>query len=396
MARNSDKIEIRKIDEIIPYINNPRDNKKAVNLVAESISQFGFRNPIIIDKHNVIIAGHTRYEAARNLGMTEVPCVRADDLTEQQVKAFRIADNKVAEASSWNEDLLKIELEGLDMDMSIFGFDVNLSENGGVEGVDGDENGAGDDNDDDGDSSETRVKLGDIYQLGEHRLICGDSTDAETVARLMDGQRAKMLFTSPPYSDMRTYDGGDESREKDLSVNNLAKFISVYGAYTDLQVVNLGVQRKNRNIFPYWNAYLDIAKDAGYKLLAWNVWQKNTCGSIGNQDALVPIAHEWIFVFGRGLKDARTIDSVLDCGVEHGSVRKLHPAVFPEMLPKAYIEAMTDKGDIVIEPFGGSGTTMIVCEKTGRRCFICELDEHFADVIIERWERETGKRAVKL
>ena len=129
MAHNSEKIVIKQISEIVPYVNNPRNNKEAVDLVAASISEFGFKNPIILDKNNVIIAGHTRYKAAQKLGLTEVPCLIADDLTPAQVKAFRLADNKVAEAAEWNMDMLKIELEGIeDIDMSDFGFDIDLGD----------------------------------------------------------------------------------------------------------------------------------------------------------------------------------------------------------------------------------------------------------------------------
>ena len=134
---------------------------------------------------------------------------------------------------------------------------------------------------------ESKTKLGDIYQLGRHRLLCGSSTDKNDVTLLMNGQHSKLLFTSPPYSDMRTYNG-----DKDLSVESIAQFISCYEPFTALQAVNLGIQRKDSEIYPYWNAYIDTAKKAGLKLLAWNVWDKLTCGSIGQQSAMIPIRHE--------------------------------------------------------------------------------------------------------
>ena len=242
----------------------------------------------------------------------------------------------------------------------------------------------------------------------------------------MNGQKAKMLFTSPPYSDMREYNGG-----KDLSVNNLIQFISTYAPFTNYQCVNLGIQRKENEIVPYWDAYIEEAKKAGYKLMAWNVWDKQQCGSIGQQKAFFPIRHEWIFVFGteyfdlnctweksedsignskvrkvrqpdgsfeissRGntTKRYKKMESVLSLHSESGKIRSEHPAVFPVGLPAEYINAMTDNGDNVIEPFCGSGSTLIACEQLGRNCFGMELDPHYCDVIIKRWETLTGEKA---
>ena len=427
MARNSDKIEIRKIDEIIPYINNPRHNKEAVDLVAASISEFGFKNPIILDSKNVIVAGHTRFAAAKKLGLKEVPCIMADDLTEQQIKAFRLADNKVAEAATWDMDLLKIELDGItDIDMSNLGFgDISL----------GDEIGEGhsDVNEDDVPEKpdEPNTKVGDIYQLGKHRLICGDSTKRETFDALMDGHKAKILFTSPPYSDMREYNGG-----KNLDVGNVVNFISACRDYTDYQCVNLGIKRKDNEVVQYWDEYIAKAKECGYKLLSWNVWDKMTAGSMGMQDAMFPIIHEWIFVFGteryetnltvekrlksaigktntntKRNKDGSTIkrvhrmtdslykkmESVIQVPPENdNAIRQSHPAVFPVALPSEYIQSMTHEGDIVIEPFCGSGTTLIACEQLDRICYGVELDPAYCDVIVKRWEKMTGKKAQKI
>lgn len=219
-----------------------------------------------------------------------------------------------------------------------------------------------------------------------------------------------------------------------MSVDNLSRFISVYKPFAAFQVVNLGIQTKELEIVPYWNAYIDEAHSAGYKLMAWNVWDKMDCGSIGQQKAFFPIRHEWIFVFGneffhlnrthekkaenvRAARDrtVRQIDgstkmsstgdmsnkykkmeSVLEIRSEKGTVRSLHPAVFPVALPSEYIQAMTDEGDGVIEPFGGSGTTLIACEQTNRKCYMMELDPHYCDVIVQRWENLTGRKAEKL
>lgn len=418
------EIQERRLGDIRPYEKNPRKNDAAVKYVAESIKEFGFKVPIVIDKNGVIVAGHTRYKAARKLKLETVPCIVADDLTEEQIKAFRLADNKVAEKAEWDFDLLSSELDELfDFDMAAFGFDDESEEEEPQEVEEDDYEAEL--------PTEPKAKIGDIYQLGNHRLMCGSSTNIEDVEKLMDGNTARMLFTSPPYSDMREYEGG-----KNLDVDNIALFIATYRLFTDYQCVNLGIQRKDNDIVQYWDEYIRIAKESGYKLLAWNVWDKTTCGSIGQAKAFFPLRHEWIFVFGTeffeinktwekkeenigdhkkyntmrrkdgGMKLAsrgdttgkyKQAESVLTLLPElDNKVRKLHPATFPVALPGEYIKSMSDEGDIVIEPFCGSGTTLIACEQLGRCCYGMELEPKYVDVIIDRWERLTGEKAVLL
>lgn len=181
----------KSIDELKPYEKNPRKNDKSVDKVAQSIDQFGFRVPVVIDKDNVIVCGHTRYKAAKKLHLASVPCVVADDLTDEQIKAYRLADNKVGEDSEWDIDLLQGELDDIiDIDMADFGFDLTAAENKVVE-------------DDDFEMSvpeEPKSKLGDIYQLGRHRLMCGDSTNIENVKQLVGGAQIDLLLTDPPYN----------------------------------------------------------------------------------------------------------------------------------------------------------------------------------------------------
>lgn len=416
------KVEERKLTELHPYEKNPRKNDAAVKYVAESIKEFGFKVPIVIDSNGVIVAGHTRYKAAKKLKLETVPCIVADDLNEEQIKAFRLADNKVAEKAEWDFDLLSSELdELLDFDMSVFGFEDDAEEEVPQEVEEDDYEAEL--------PTEPKAKLGDIYQLGNHRLMCGSSTNIEDVEKLMNGETARMLFTSPPYSDMREYEGG-----KNLDVDNIALFIATYRLFTDYQCVNLGIQRKDNDIVQYWDEYIRIAKESGYKLLAWNVWDKLMCGSIGQQSAFFPIRHEWIFVFGteffeinetwekkedsikeskpRNVRQAdgsmklstkgvttnkyKQMESVLPMYAELGEIRSLHPATFPVGLPAEYIKAMSDEGDIVIEPFCGSGTTLIACEQLGRSCYGMELEPKYVDVIINRWEQLTGEKAVLL
>lgn len=410
----------KRVKDLKPYEKNPRLNDDAVKYVAESIKEFGFKVPIVIDKDNNIVCGHTRWKACKKLKIDTVPCVVADDLTEEQIRAYRLADNKVGEKAEWDLALLDTELAEIEtIDMSLLGFDDKETEPIETQ----------EDNAEIEVPAEPKSKLGELYQLGNHRLYCGDSTKEEDVKCLLGGDTAKLLFTSPPYSDMREYEGG-----KDLSVDNLIQFIKVYKPYADVQCVNLGLQFKNKEVFPYWNAYIDLAHDCGMKLLAWNVWDKQTPGAIGMAKHMFPVRHEWIFCFGedevetnktwekkdqsrkqrkqtkRRQPDGTTrystvgdttskyksMESVVSLLPELGIARRLHPATFPVKLPSEYIQALTDEGDNVIEPFGGSGTTLIACEQTNRNCFCMELEPKYVDVIINRWETLTGKKAVKL
>lgn len=411
-------IKMMRIDIITPYKKNAKKHpKEQVEHIANSIREFGWQQPLVVDKDNVLVIGHGRLLAAKRLGLKEVPVVMADQLSEQQIAALRLADNKTNE-SEWDFGLLDMELEDIsDIDMEQFGFELTDDEEP-AEIVE----------DEVPDDVETRCKAGDLWQLGNHRLICGDSTDKAVIDRLMDGVKARMLFTSPPYSDIREYNGG-----KDLSVENVARFISACRQYTDYQCVNLGIQRKKYEIVQYWDEYIKKAKDVGYKLLAWNVWDKTKCGSIGNQSAFFPIRHEWIFVFGtefyeinttwekaegsihKGSKDRRVrqsdgtmkisktgdlsnplkqMESVFATLPEQGDIIKSHPATFPVALPSEYIKAMTDEKDAVMDVFGGSGSTMIACEQLNRKCYMAELDPHYCDVILQRWENFTGEKAV--
>lgn len=436
------KIIEMKLTDLKPYEKNPRKNDNAVKYVAKSIEKFGFKVPIIIDKNNVIVCGHTRYKACKRLKYKTVPCIMADDLTEEQIKAFRLADNKVQEMAEWDNSLLTEELgELVDWDMTDFGF--QFSEVGEDEPKQVEE--------DDFDIDESIQKdagnyivPGDVFLLGEHRLLCGSSTNAEDIAKLMNGQHAHMLFTSPPYSNMRTYEGG-----KDLSTENLSDFLPLYKEYCGIQIVNLGLQFKDGEIFPYWNSYIDKAHASGLKLLAWNVWDKMDVGSIGMQKHMFPVRHEWVFTFGEddaddkqpdftfvfgekpekmnktwekkgkyeaGMRAVRQQDGsmrfssrgdvssrykVMESVVNHvhsekGKIRSKHPAVFPVALPAEYIQAVTKENEIVIEPFCGSGTTLIACEQLGRKCYAMELEPKYVAVIIDRWEQLTGGKAVKL
>ena len=416
--------------ELTPYENNTRKHAPDdIEAIKKSILEDGFNDPIgIWGEKNIIVEGHGRQIAAQELMLEKVPCIRLDHLTDKQRREYAIRHNRTAELSGWDfgkleEEIARLEIEGIDL--SELKFELPSVDDFTDAKTEYEESAVPDVPD------EAITKRGDIWQLGNHILMCGDSTDANDIAKLMNGEKARMLFTSPPYSDMREYEGG-----KDLSVSNLAQFISAYRPYTDYQCVNLGIQRKNNDIYEYWNEYIRIARESGYKMLAWNVWDKGVTGNIGQAKAFFPLRHEWVFVFGteffeinltmekkadsitdkpkKGTKrnaDGTTsehttgdtskpykqMESVFFCHpVLDNKIRSMHPATFPVDLPGEYIKAMSNKGDIVIEPFGGSGTTLIACEVLNRRCRIMELEPKYCDVIIKRFEDFTRLKAVLL
>ena len=402
MARNSDKIEIRKIDEIIPYINNPRHNKEAVDLVAASISEFGFKNPIILDSKNVIVAGHTRFAAAKKLGLKEVPCIMADDLTEQQIKAFRLADNKVAEAATWDMDLLKIELDGItDIDMSNLGFDdISL----------GDETGEGhsDVNEDDVPEKpdEPNTKVGDIYQLGKHRLICGDCTDVTVIDRRMDGTKAKLLLTDPPYGidvvkgnkvggdkAFGKVGGGGQTRFGKAGGENIVKS-KTYSAIigddtTDTARANYDVAltcTENQIIFGgnYFTDFLPPSR-------CWIVWDKQNTGNFADAELA------WTS-FDRGVKLYHFLWNGLcrEGSREVEGKTRVHPTQKPVGMLADILKDFSQENDSILDCFGGSGSTLIACEQLNRKCYMAELDPKYCDVIIARWEKLTGKKAERI
>ncbi len=408
--------------EIKPYKKNAKEHDiKQIELIANSLKRFGWRQNIIVNKEGVIIAGHGRYIAYQKYpeDIKEPWIVDESGKTisgnaettpfknEDEEKAYRLADNQINALTGFKMDLVIEELKGLSDELiDLTGFDKDLI-------IEPDEQ---DDVVPDV-PEEPQSKLGDLYELGNHRVLCGDSTKLEDVERLMDGKKAELLFTSPPYSDMREYNGG-----KDLSTDNLAKFIETYEPYCQYQAVNLGIQRKNNDIFEYWNDYILVARNCGYKMLAWNVWVKQNAGGIGNQSAFIPIMHEWIFVFGKEFKDINRIEkrktepnakrdtrrvrqadgtmevsgvgsqewmkemeSVFIQNSELGSIRGLHPATFPIALPDKYVRSITNVGNITVDPFLGSGSTLIASEKTGRICYGMELDPRYTDVIVQRY-----------
>ena len=381
------EIIMKNVDEIRPYANNPRRNDKAVEKVAESIKLFGFKQPIVIDREGVIIAGHTRLLAAKKLKMKQVPCIAADDLSPEQVRAYRLADNKVAEFSEWDFDLLDEELLNLqEIDMTAFGFVMPREETEVQE----------DDFEVDV-PSEPRTKLGEIYQLGRHRLMCADSTSADNVQMLTGGVQMDMLLTDPPYNvaytgktkDALTITGDKQSDE------NFRTFLT--DAFTAASVA-----MKPGAAFYIWHAdsegynFRAACKAADFQVRQCLIWNKNTM-VMGRQDYQwkhEPCLYGWKEGAGHLWASDRKQTTVLN--FDRPVRNKEHPTMKPVKLFDYQIQNNTKGGDCVLDLFGGSGTTLIACEQNGRTAYIMELDPKYCDVIIDRWEALTGGKAKRV
>lgn len=377
------------LKDLKPYENNPRKNDDAVKYVAESIKEFGFKVPIVIDKDNVIVAGHTRYKAAKKLGMTEIPCIIADDLTDEQIKAFRLADNKVAEKAEWDFDLLNTELDDIiDLDMELFGFEDALQD---------DAEEAVEDEFEVELPAEPKSKLGDIYQLGDNRLMCGDSTVLEDVEKLMGGVQADMLLTDPPYN--VNYEGKTKDKLKikndKMDNDNFRQFL--IDAFSNADMV-----MKPGAVFYIWHAdsegynFRGACFDVGWTVRQCLIWNKNSM-VMGRQDYQwkhEPCLYGWKEGAGHLRASDRKQTTVIN--FDKPTRNDMHPTMKPIPLFDYQIKNNTKGGDVVLDLFGGSGTTIMACEQNGRRGYSMEYDPRYVDVIVDRWEKFTGAKAVLL
>ena len=405
------KITVKKVSELIPYANNSRTHSdEQVAQIAASIKEFGWTNPILVDGENGIIAGHGRLQAARKLGHTEVPTIELKDLTEAQRKAYIIADNKLALNAGWDNAALTAEfaqLEELGFDLELTGF--SLDEIEALKPIEVTE-GLTDEDEAPPVPDEPKTKPGDIYQLGKHRLMCGDSTSIESVDKLMSGDRAKFCFTSPPYNlgksvglrngarkgaDSAYNDFDDDGEWKGL----MRGFINNALITSEVVCVNVQMLAGNKvdllSLFGDYQANtIDIA-----------IWSK-TNPPPAMADGVMTSSFEFMWFLSdeesptRRIKTASfkrgTFSNVFEHSTASGHDASVHGAVFPTSIAEHYIKNCSQPQSLVVDFFGGTGTTLIACEKTGRTARLMELDPKYCDVIVKRWEDFTGKKAVLL
>jgi DNA modification methylase len=389
-------VKYRKVEDLIPYVNNSRKHSdEQVAQISASIKEFGWTNPILIDGTNSIIAGHGRLMAARKLKMDEVPTIELDHLTDTQRKALVIADNKLALNADWDTTLLTIELDELLKDgfaLDILGFNQDeLTALLAPEQVDGltDEDAVPEL------PEEPKTKLGDIYQLGNHRLMCGDSTSIDAVEKLMDGQKADMVFTDPPYR-MEAEGGSNQPIGRAAAkLGEAIKHLCDFDPVAFLNTLPTVFDKNKLNCYIFCNKdlvpdYLKWCVDAGYN---FNIlfWKKPNAIPLGGQHR--PDVEYLLFfrksaIWNNALKNVN-YSKCLEFGREAG----LHPTMKPVVMIENQLLISSNANSIVMDFFGGSGSTMIACEKLGRYSRLMELDPKYCDVIVKRWEDFTGKKA---
>ena len=379
------KLEWRSVSTLIPYARNSRTHSdEQIAQIAASIKEFGWTNPILIDGENGIIAGHGRLSAARKLGHEEVPVIELKDLTETQRKAYIIADNRLALNAGWDNEMLTIELNDLLADnfaLDILGFDPKelaaLLEPEMVVGLT-------DENDVPDIPDEPITKLGDIYQLGNHRLMCGDSTSIDAVDKLMDGQKADMVFTDPPY-------GVDYKGIKNDSRDGLEDLLrAAFANY-------LMASKSGASIYCF---HSDRCADVFHKVFreffhfsSMIIWAKNslTLSQTDYQSQHEPCLYGWMNNGTHSWHSDRKQTSVWKFDKERVVG---HTTPKPVGLVEKAIANSSKGGDVIIDLFGGSGSTLIACEKQSRHGRVMELDPKYCDVIVKRWEDFTGKKAM--
>ena len=382
------QIEQLKVGDLIPYVNNSRTHSdEQVMQVASSIKEFGFTNPILIDDDGGIIAGHGRLMAAKKLGLVEVPCIRLGHLSEAQRKAYVIADNQLALNSGWDLDTLKLEIDRLgelDFDIELLGFDddflTSLIIEEPSEGLT--------DEDAVPEAPETPTTVeGDVWILGNHRLMCGDSTSIDAVDKLMDGCKADMVFTDPPYG--VDYDGGSKKREKlkddHVGTDIYTDSVPIMAMYCNGPIYTWYAGTKPKGLYNAVEAVGDI-----HSLI---IWKKNN--STFNMGINYKQKHEPCLYWkakGKTLKWSGPSNEDTVWEIKREARNDFHPTQKPVDL--AHRAILNHSVGIVLDLFGGSGATLIACEKTNRNCRMMELSDSYCDVIIKRWQEFTGKQAI--
>ena len=427
------KLENRSLSEIVPYDQNPRDNDMAVDAVARSIGEFGFWQPIVVDNDGIIIVGHTRVKAAHNLELTKVPVIVANDLTPEQIRAYRIADNKSHELSTWNLDLLSTELSELrrmNLDLELLGFSMDELANIFDPGV---KDGLTDPDKVPEPSDAPNAQLGDLWQLGDHRLLCGDSGNAEHVDRLLGGAKIQLIVSDPPYNvkvEPRSHNAiaagnssfkSNHARHRDLArIPKTSKpttrkmrakdrlLVNDFVSDTEFeQMLNAWFNNMARVLEPgrafyIWGGYSNLGvypgplKAAGLYFSQGIIWDKEW-PVLTRKDFMGAFeicfygwregaGHEF---FGPGnITDLWRVRKVTPQSMVHLTEKPVELAVRP-------IQYSSRPGENVLDLFGGSGSTLIAAEQTGRKAFLMEIDPPYCDVIVKRWEEFTGREATR-
>jgi DNA modification methylase len=402
------QIEQWPLEKLIHYANNPRKNDQAVEQVAAAIHAFGFRVPIIAKSDGTIVDGHLRAKAAAKLKLKTVPVVIADDMTDTQIKAFRLSVNRMAELAEWDNELLKLELDDLkleDFDLELTGFDDDF-----LKDLEPKPEGLTDPDDVPDLKPDPKSKLGDVWMLGNHRVKCGDSTDAASVAILMNGKKADLCFTSPPYNSKNGgyktdyhgktnsfYNHNCDDRTQEEWVEFCVKILKIIkdNLKSDMSPVVWNVMYTAHCRSGY--GYSLFNKEHGLTVKETICWDKGA-GFPTASKGILSRNWELVFVLSGGEKYFTTQGTNeprwAKWDIPRPKQQEEHKATFPVDLAIKAIEDFSDSG-IVIEPFLGSGSTLIACEKTGRHCYGMELSPQYVDVIIRRFQSFTGKKAIR-
>jgi hypothetical protein len=390
------KVETWPIDKLIPYARNPRKNDQAVEQVAAAIKEFGFRVPIVAKSDGLLVDGHLRLKAAQKLGLKEVPVVLADDLSDAQIKAFRISVNRMAELAEWDNELLALEfaeLKDLGFDTSLTGFDdamvseimpnksEPLTDEDAVPEVD--------------EQAPPKTKIGDVWILGNHRVMCGDSTDEAMVAKLMNGVKADMVFTDPPYG--VDYSGGIQFTKEGVTKNTREKLVNDHDASIYSKVIPIICKFADGPCYTWYAASkatpLYQAIDEYGEFHAMIVWHK-TNAKYATLNAQYKNRHEPCAYWKPKKSTLRWCGASTEATVweEKRDPKNIyHPTQKPTCLAERAIN--NHEAKTVLDLFLGSGSTLIACEKTGRKCYGMELSPQYISIIIQRWQEYTGKEA---
>lgn len=392
-------IEHVSVGELIPFAKNSRTHDDAqVAQIAASIKEFGFTNPILIDEQSGIIAGHGRLLAARKLQLTEVPCIRLSHLSDAQKRAYVIADNKLALNAGWDDEMLALELgdlKDMEFDLSLTGFSTDeinaLLTPTVVEGLT--------DEDAVPEVPENPVtKLGDVWVLGKHRLMCGDSTSVDAVEQLMDGQKADMVFTDPPYG--VSYEGGHNKKKRQGIIADTLEGKNLTALFYGALMVAIANTKDGAAFYVWYSTNKSIETyaalvDLPLKLRAVIQWYKVKSGLGAFMSQYIPNAEPCMYLHKDGCAPVwyGPTNEKTVWELKKESRNEFHPTQKPVGLPERAIGNSSKAGDYILDLFGGSGSTLIACEKIGRIGRMMELDPKYCDVIVQRWQEFTGKTA---